>query len=221
MKYLLGFLLALAIFFGSLIPSLEHTAYNEDYYHNFQVDYEIPKSTGKSQEELDQVSKDTIHYLQKGDRNLLATHFSDREIDHMVDVYHLFELARVVKWIAWVFIPMISFISIRMHMGKEVRLFMQLFSLLIVFIFLLLAIYGYFFFDKAFVEFHHLFFDNDLWLMDPSKDLMIQMMPSPFFVGMAKNIFIKCFSSIVVLLVFFNVLLGRSRKWNTQEMESQ
>ena len=36
-------------------------------------------------------------------------------------------------------------------------------------------------FDSFWVAFHHLFFDNDLWLFDPSTSRMINMMPVTLF----------------------------------------
>ena len=29
--------------------------------------------------------------------------------------------------------------------------------------------------------FHHLFFDNDLWILDPAKDNLINLLPEGFF----------------------------------------
>ena len=36
-------------------------------------------------------------------------------------------------------------------------------------------------FSKYFIVFHHIFFDNDLWLLDPRTSLMINMLPETFF----------------------------------------
>ena len=40
-------------------------------------------------------------------------------------------------------------------------------------------------FDRCFVIFHELFFDNDLWMFDPASDYMIRMLPEGFFSDMA------------------------------------
>ena len=39
--------------------------------------------------------------------------------------------------------------------------------------------------------FHQLFFTNDLWLLDPSTDVMIQMLPAPVFEGLIIKIVIR------------------------------
>lgn len=36
-------------------------------------------------------------------------------------------------------------------------------------------------FDKTFVAFHELMFDNDYWIFDPSKDPVINILPQEFF----------------------------------------
>ena len=38
-------------------------------------------------------------------------------------------------------------------------------------------------FEGLFYAFHRLLFRNDLWLLDPQKDLLLQLMPLPFFVS--------------------------------------
>ena len=43
-------------------------------------------------------------------------------------------------------------------------------------------------FDSLFILFHQVAFTNDLWLLDPRTDLMIQLMPTPFFIDYAARI---------------------------------
>ncbi len=43
-------------------------------------------------------------------------------------------------------------------------------------------------FDGFFITFHKLSFSNRLWLLDPERDLLIQMMPLPFFISYIKSI---------------------------------
>ena len=40
-------------------------------------------------------------------------------------------------------------------------------------------------FHKAFTQFHHVFFTNDLWLLDPKTDLLINILPQGFFMDFA------------------------------------
>ncbi len=36
-------------------------------------------------------------------------------------------------------------------------------------------------FSKYFIVFHKIFFDNDLWILDPKTDILINMVPEIFF----------------------------------------
>ncbi len=35
-------------------------------------------------------------------------------------------------------------------------------------------------FNKYFIIFHHIFFNNDLWMLNPDTDLLINIVPEPF-----------------------------------------
>lgn len=52
-------------------------------------------------------------------------------------------------------------------------------------------------FNLVFVQFHHIFFNNDLWLLNPETDLMINILPEGFFFDTVKSIGIT-----------FGILLG-------------
>ena len=51
-----------------------------------------------------------------------------------------------------------------------------------------LLLWGIIDFDGLFILFHRLSFANDLWLMDPSRDLIIRLMPIGFFLNYAAGI---------------------------------
>ena len=55
----------------------------------------------------------------------------------------------------------------------------------------LTAVAGFLFsrdFNKYFVIFHHIFFNNNLWILDPAEDYMIRMLPEDFFYDMVMRI---------------------------------
>ncbi len=53
-------------------------------------------------------------------------------------------------------------------------------------------------FSEAFEIFHHLFFDNDLWLFDPRTDLMINMLPEGLFLDFTVRILVV-FAALLVI----------------------
>lgn len=65
-------------------------------------------------------------------------------------------------------------------------------------------------FTKYFVIFHHIFFNNDLWLLDPATDLLINIVPEPFFVDTASYI-------ALVFGISVAVIFGVSRWWLRRE----
>lgn len=58
--------------------------------------------------------------------------------------------------------------------------------------------------------FHHIFFNNDLWLLDPATDLLINIVPEPFFVDTASYI-------ALVFGISVAVIFGVSRWWLRRE----
>ena len=69
-------------------------------------------------------------------------------------------------------------------------------------------------FNAVFVQFHHIFFDNDLWIFDPAEDYMIRMLPEGLFYDMVMRIGAIFVIGLVVLLVlsFIPKMLGKKKK---------
>lgn len=64
-------------------------------------------------------------------------------------------------------------------------------------------------FSKYFVVFHEIFFDNDLWILDPATDLLINIVPEPFFMDTALRIGIVF---AVLVLVFLGICFYFARR---------
>ena len=43
-------------------------------------------------------------------------------------------------------------------------------------------------FNRYFVLFHEIFFDNDLWILDPQTSILIRMVPLNFFMQTVKQL---------------------------------
>lgn len=59
-------------------------------------------------------------------------------------------------------------------------------------------------FNKYFIIFHEIFFDNDLWMFDPATDYMIRMLPEGFFYDFV----IRIGSFFVGGLILIGILAG-------------
>ena len=57
--------------------------------------------------------------------------------------------------------------------------------------------------------FHHIFFNNDLWMLNPDTDLLINIVPEPFFMDTAARIAdLRCIGSHSICNLFhYPVLL--------------
>lgn len=70
-------------------------------------------------------------------------------------------------------------------------------------------------FNQAFTAFHHLFFSNDLWLLDPEKDWLIRLLPEGFFFDMAAAVFTVFIGSVLIVLSLCILHLTAIRRCST------
>lgn len=190
MKRLSGVLFTLLFSLCSLGFSIFSVAYNTSDYHAFQQRFNIEEATGKTQQELDIVNRDIVLYLQTGEPSRMSDHFGERECAHMEDVFGLFSLARVVSLIG--IAGASAFLVARCRDQHPQAAYVAWLTQGAVFVLLagvaFLATQSW---ETVFTTFHHVFFRNDLWILNVDTDLMIQMMPAPFFMAMAKGIALR------------------------------
>lgn len=162
--------------------SLEFNTYNKNYYLRSYEKYNGLETTGKSLEGLELITEDIIEYLKGNDGNeLLDKHFNEREVLHMEDVVQLFDYARIIKYISMTvsILILVYFIANKLYLFLAKTLSLGLFLNHGIIICLIILISTDF--NKYFTIFHEIFFSNDLWILNPRTDLMIQMLPEPFF----------------------------------------
>lgn len=182
--------------------STEYVSGDLAYYEMQMEKNEIPKITGKSLSELKRISKDLRDYLRVGDEKLLTPHFSETEVEHMVDVYALFDRMRTMT--VWAIgLLFICFYGLSGRIGivhgiQSVGKHALILTLILAVLAGLVALN----FHRAWFLFHEIFFSNELWLMNPETDLMIQMLPETFFMGMVKRIATTMIAGLLFLSGF-------------------
>ena len=68
-------------------------------------------------------------------------------------------------------------------------------------------------FTKYFIIFHHIFFDNDLWILDPSTDMLINIVPEGFFMDTAGRIALTfCILCLLLIGASLFLLIKNRRK---------
>ena len=221
--YAVGILFTFCLIITILITSVEAVTYwTPGYYEKEYTKYNVTADVRMEMEDLLDVTREMMAYL-RGSREDLHVptvvdgqpreFFNDREIAHMEDVRDLFLAAILLRRICILGI-ILSLILIAVTKGKLSKVLPKtiFFGTLLFFgaaAFLGLVISTDF--SKYFIVFHHIFFDNDLWILDPSVDMLINIVPEGFFRDTAARIIITYgILAVSVLLISF-LLMKRNQ----------
>lgn len=183
-----------------LITSIELAIYMDfRFYEKEYKKYQVLDDLDMEMKDVMSVTHEMMDYLHgKKDDLVVMTKvdgeerefFNDREKQHMVDVKNIFLGGVKMRNIAGILLIMSLAVLIfskakwksllaKWYMGITCGLTVAGVGL------------GYLFsrdFNKYFVKFHEIFFDNDLWLLDPDTDLMIRMLPEGVFADFSVRI---------------------------------
>lgn len=222
--FILGFIAVFLLIIGLFISSIMWVAFDMDYYDREYKKLNISQSTGMSQQELLNTTKELLNYIKdkRDDLNIWAVvHgqerqvFNQREIAHMVDVKNLFALGLRLRWLSFgVFALLVAFLA--WCKGKEVlRLLsasylrvLALFGVVLIILLILMSMD----FTAVWNGFHYIAFSNDLWILNPETDILIQMVPEPFFYDTVIRILSIFGLALIILAICSGVILIKSNK---------
>lgn len=140
--------------------------------------------------------------------------YGEREIAHMVDVRHIFDGIRVAVAIyALALIASILRLKRENVLLKEMQSLAKYGAMGTLAIVLVLGVLVSLDFTKYFIAFHELFFNNDLWLLDPETDVLIQMLPEVFF----RDIAIAVLMASLALQVGFVTITGQIARFEVSQ----
>lgn len=114
--------------------------------------------------------------------------FNRQEIDHMIDVKNLYQSFRKSQLAAIAAFVMVLLLSLSERKKGRSSITLRSLAVAVIIFFIILGVLGiwaYTDFTAFWTTFHHLFFTNDLWLMDPAVCRMIRICPESLFAGMA------------------------------------
>lgn len=224
LQYTTGIVFSICLMVVLLFTSVEAAVYwTPGYFEKEYSKYNVTEAVSMTMEDLLDVTDQMMAYL-KGSRPDLHVEttmggihrefFNAREIAHMEDVQGLF----------------LGAMSIR-------RGCLMIMALCLVILMLLktswnntfpksvLAGSGLFFigsaviagiistdFTRYFILFHHIFFRNDFWMLNPETDMLINIVPEGFFRDTVFYIGFLYFSSVVILLVLCVLLMRKKGK---------
>lgn len=132
--------------------------------------------------------------------------FNEKEKLHMIDVKNLYLTSILVRniMVVCIIIFLLFFNKTGVSFNYIKNTFINLIKIISLFVFSLIF-YAFIDFERFWINFHYLFFDNELFFLDPSVDRLIMMVPQQFFVDLVSKITLH----YIVLIGFFIVIL----KW--------
>lgn len=189
-------LLIISLPIAILLSSFEIATFDLDYFEHKYEEYNITKVTGMNNENLMNTTEELLKYL-KGDREDIIIKanirgeitqvFKEREILHLEDVKALFIKGFLIRNISLI----VAFLSLLILLVYEKGAIPKILTISAIYPIVLMAILGMLMktdFNKYFTYFHEILFTNDLWLLDPKTEVLIQMYPLEFFYSIAFRI---------------------------------
>ncbi len=205
-----GVFCVLSLMIVALISAVDIAVYgNINYFQKEYQKYRVTESVNIEEKELLLVTKEMMSYLRgtRDDLHIKAVidgkeqeFFNEKEIAHMEDVQVLFiggQWLRVISGILFVIASaFLIFQNKKEFLLKVLRNGMIFFIAAIAAIAALISTN----FTKYFVIFHKIFFSNNLWILNPDTDRLINIVPEGFFID----------TSIRIAILFFVMILGVS-----------
>ena len=228
MKYIhrtAGIITAFCLMIILFITSVEAVVYwTPGYFEKEYAKYNVLDSLpSMTMNDLLHVTDEMMDYL-RGDRDDLHVtttmggeqreFFNEREIAHMEDVRGLFLKALSIRRVCLVLGAglLILMAATKARMGRVLPPFLCMGTGLF---FALITVLGLIIstdFTKYFIMFHHIFFTNDLWILDPATDMLINIVPEGFFMDTAARIALLFGSLSLILFGVCLFLTIRNRR---------
>lgn len=195
----------------TLLQIVDSSVFNLNFYEKKYEQYNIEDVTGKNSDELIIITEDLLNYLHQRDLELKnKDEYSNRDIIHLVDVKDLFQKGFLIKRLSFI-ISITAMIALYSQNTKNLYKSTYYSSIISLAIILFLLLFSYLNFDKLFTYFHLVLFDNDYWILDPEKDLLIQLFPEGFFIDIFSKIALL-FIGIMSIILIISYLLKERKK---------
>lgn len=219
---IIGILLPLIV----LITAIEFASFDKNFFMNQVKENNVVKNTGIAEADMESVVDEILSYLRgtRTDFDIKAhltekgitssapvSIFNEQEMVHMDDVRALLNMTLTIRNIAL----LIFFIaSVYLLKNSKTALIKGLFYGSAIALVIILTIGGIFTFnfDGTFTLFHQLFFFNDLWLMDPNTDLLIWIVPGPFFFNLIARMVLYAVIPLALTGIGTGILLFKKNR---------
>ena len=223
LQWAAGILLSFSVIAILLISSFEIATYADfSVYQREYEKYDVLDDLDMKMEDVMYVTEEMMAYL-RGDRDTLSVittvegqeqdFFNEQDRFHMGEVRDLFigglniRTGAVVTALICLAFLIASKACLKKILARSYQIALGITGAAVIFIGAAALID----FNAVFVQFHHIFFDNDLWLFDPAEDYMIRMLPEGLFADMVLRIGLLFVGSLLILLII-SILAGRFKK---------
>lgn len=221
-----GIILGFSIIAALLITSFEIAMYSDfDVYRQEYEKYDVLSDLDMNMDDVMYVTHEMMDYLRgEGDTLSVITTVEGKEQDffneqdrfHMGEVRNLFigglniRIGACVAAVVCILFLIITRADIKKILPRSYWIALGVTGAAV----LLIGIAAVVNFNAVFVQFHHIFFDNDLWIFDPAEDYMIRMLPEGLFYDMVMRIGAIFVVSLMAVLAlsFVPKILGRKKK---------
>ena len=221
-----GIILGFSIIAALLITSFEIAMYSDfDVYRQEYEKYDVLSDLDMTMDDVMYVTHEMMDYLRgEGDTLSVITTVEGKEQDffneqdrfHMGEVRNLFigglniRIGACVAAVVCILFLIITRADIKKILPRSYWIALGVTGAAVI----LIGIAAVVDFNAVFVQFHHIFFDNDLWIFDPAEDYMIRMLPEGLFYDMVMRIGAIFVVSLMAVLAlsFVPKILGRKKK---------
>lgn len=163
------------------------------------VDLDLPSSSNISVNEIKKNYNYIVNYVQSSNNEfkLPTLPYSKEGRIHFEEVRNIFYLLNKLTYILFLTIISLFILNLKNHRYT----FLKWSSIVLITFPILILIPFAINFDKSFTLFHKLAFNNDYWLLDPTLDPIINIMPQEFF--------FNCSIFIIMILILNSYILYR------------
>lgn len=218
LPFMLAFLASLLVIVALLFTSLQLCMNDEGWYYRQYEKMNLSARIGISTADITEALMRLVDYMEGRVESiqLVVTEdgeavemYNERETLHMLDVRALYQAWRTVRDFDALAAAVLLLTALYLtEKGARLRLVSRAFlwaSAAFGALLAALAIFALADFGAFWVAFHHVFFDNDLWLLSYQTDRMIRICPAELFSGIIARfalLFLIPFAALLALSFF-------------------
>lgn len=138
---------------------------------------------------------------------IITDFYSIRSKIHMADVRNIIVTLKNVNYVSMLLciISLFKIINTENVIIKLKKIYIRT-TIIITAALIIIFAFGLINFDSFFIKFHELLFTNDLWLLDPSEDYIICLLPEKIFMTYGLRIVIAMIVSILFSVGLLQIL---------------